>query len=91
MNNCYIGKSYINEGKDAASAENNACKEKTVGVNLLVSLASLAQALSSQAKGLSNSLLSNIAAQLAATQGKGAEIAWFQIVTPLSAQNQMRA
>ena len=40
----------------------------------LVSLASIAQALSSQAKGLSNSLLSNIAAQLAATQGKGAEI-----------------
>ncbi|APD91664.1 flagellar hook-length control protein FliK [Alteromonas mediterranea] len=68
-------KAMLTEGKDAASAENNGLQEKDSGRKpSLVSLASLAQALSSQAKGLSNSLLSNIAAQLAATQGKGAEI-----------------
>ena len=69
-------KAILTEGKDAASAENNGLQGKDSGRKpSLVSLASLAQALSSQAKGLSNSLLSNIAAQLAATQGKGAEIA----------------
>ncbi len=68
-------KAILTEGKDAASAENNGLQGKDSGRKpSLVSLASLAQALSSQAKGLSNSLLSNIAAQLAATQGKGAEI-----------------
>ncbi|WP_196770473.1 flagellar hook-length control protein FliK [Alteromonas mediterranea] len=68
-------KAMLTEGKDAASAENNGLQEKDSGRKpSLVSLTSLAQALSSQAKGLSNSLLSNIAAQLAATQGKGAEI-----------------
>lgn len=69
-------KAILTEGKDAASAENNGLQGKDSGRKpSLVSLASLAQALSSQAKGLSNSLLNNIAAQLAATQGKGAEIA----------------
>ncbi|NQY16570.1 flagellar hook-length control protein FliK [Alteromonas sp.] len=69
-------KAILTEGKDAASAENNGLQGKDSGRKpSLVSLASLAQALSSQAKGLSNSLLSNIAAQPAATQGKGAEIA----------------
>ncbi len=69
-------KAMLTEGKDTASAENNGLQGKDSGRKpSLVSLASLAQALSSQAKGLSNSLLSNIAAQLAATQGKGAEIA----------------
>ena len=69
-------KAILTEGKDAASAENNGLQVKDSGRKpSLVPLASLAQALSSQAKGLSNSLLSNIAAQLAATQGKGAEIA----------------
>ncbi|WP_370244101.1 flagellar hook-length control protein FliK [Alteromonas abrolhosensis] len=68
-------KAILTEGKDAASAENNGMQGKDGGSkSSLVSLASIAQALSSQAKGLSNSLLSNIAAQLAATQGKGAEI-----------------
>lgn len=68
-------KAMLTEGKDAASAENNGTQGKDSGrKSSLVSLASLAQALSSQAKGLSNSLLSNIAAQLAATQGKGTEI-----------------
>ena len=68
-------KAILTEGKDAASAENNGSQGKDGGSkSSLVSLASLAQALSTQAKGLSNSLLSNIAAQLAATQGKGAEI-----------------
>ena len=68
-------KAILTEGKDAASAENNGLQGKDSGRKpSLVSLASLAQALSSQAKGLSNSLLSNIAAQLAATQSKGAEM-----------------
>ena len=68
-------KAILTEGKETASAENNGMQGKDGGSkSSLVSLASIAQALSSQAKGLSNSLLSNIAAQLAATQGKGAEI-----------------
>ena len=68
-------KAILTEGKETASAEINGMQGKDGGSkSSLVSLASIAQALSSQAKGLSNSLLSNIAAQLAATQGKGAEI-----------------
>ncbi len=68
-------KAILTEGKETASAENYGMQGKDGGSkSSLVSLASIAQALSSQAKGLSNSLLSNIAAQLAATQGKGAEI-----------------
>ncbi|TKB04827.1 flagellar hook-length control protein FliK [Alteromonas portus] len=69
-------KAIFTEGKDAASAESNSMQGKDGGSkSSLVSLASLAQTLSSKAKGLSNSLLSNIAAQLAATKSKGEEIA----------------
>ncbi|GFD67261.1 flagellar hook-length control protein FliK [Alteromonas sp. KUL106] len=67
-------KAMLTEGKDAVSADIDGMARKDSGSKpSLVSLASLAQALSTQAKGLSNSLLSNIAAQLAATQGKSAE------------------
>ncbi len=68
-------KASLTDGKDIMSPETIGTQGKDSGSKpSLVSLASLAQALSTQAKGLSNSLLSNIAAQLAATQGKGAEI-----------------
>ena len=52
------------QGKDSGSKSNFVSQ---------VSLASLAQSLSTQAKGLSNSLLSSIAQQLTAIQSKGAE------------------
>ncbi|WP_281715796.1 flagellar hook-length control protein FliK [Alteromonas sp. CyTr2] len=65
----------LTDGKDIMSPETIGTQGKDSGSKpSLVSFASLAQALSTQAKGLSNSLLSNIAAQLAATQSKGAEI-----------------
>ncbi len=68
-------KASLTDGKDTMSPETIGTQGKGSGSKpSLVSFASLAQALSTQAKGLSNSLLSNIAAQLAATQGKGAEI-----------------
>lgn len=53
------------QGKDSGSKSPSASQ---------VSLASLAQSLSTQAKGLSNSLLSSIAQQLTAIQSKGAEV-----------------
>lgn len=52
------------QGKDSGSKSNFVSQ---------VSLASLAQSLSTQAKGLSSSLLSSIAQQLTAIQSKGAE------------------
>ena len=53
------------QGKDSGSKSNFVSQ---------VSLASLAQSLSTQAKGLSNSLLSSIAQQLTAIQSKGLEV-----------------
>ena len=53
------------QGKDSGSKPSSLSQ---------VSLASLAQSLSTQAKGLSNSLLNSIAQQLTAIQSKGAEI-----------------
>jgi len=68
-------KAIMTEGKDAASADINGMPRKdSKSKPSLVSLAAFAQALSTQAKGLSNNLLSNIAAQLGTTQGKSAEI-----------------
>ncbi|MED6321497.1 MAG: flagellar hook-length control protein FliK, partial [Pseudomonadota bacterium] len=68
-------KASLTDGKDTMSPETIGTQGKDSGSKpSLVSFASLAQVLSTQAKGLSNSLLSNIAAQLAATQSKGAEI-----------------
>ena len=68
-------KTSLTDGKDTMSSETIGMQGKDSGSKpSLVSFTSLAQALSTQAKGLSNSLLSNIAAQLAATQSKGAEM-----------------
>lgn len=53
------------QGRDSGSKSPSASQ---------VSLASLAQSLSTQEKGLSNSLLSSIAQQLTAIQSKGAEV-----------------
>ena len=68
-------KASLTDGKDIKSPETTGSQGKDSGSKpSLVSFSSLAQALSTQAKGLSNSLLSNIAAQLSATQSKSTEI-----------------
>ncbi|MFZ8198915.1 flagellar hook-length control protein FliK [Alteromonas portus] len=71
-----MAKASLTDGKEFMSPETTGTQGKDGGSkSSLVSLASLAQTLSSQAKGLSTSLLSNIAAQLATTKSKGEEIA----------------
>ncbi len=64
----------LKQSKTNGSEETGGIQGKDSGSKpSFVSLASLAQSLSTQAKGLSNSLLSSIAQQLTAIQSKGAK------------------